>query len=276
MTKKERSKMAKKIWANRNLKGRLRRICACGCSQKVPNSCRYSYVKGHAPQAIKVRRLWQNPTYRKIQLGARNSPKTIAKKRKAMLAAWKRPGYQERLSTAIGDGIKAFYKANPQVKFEISNRTIAQWQDKNFRAKQMATRSSTEFKKNCSQRAMVLWEDPDFRRRCFMKKHPNKPEKQLLELLKKNFPREFYLNKKTAVGGRTPDFIHAKGKKMLIEMFGLHWHGPLVKKRSRRQEQRQRVEYFSKFGFKTVIIWENELKNEGLVIDKIRDAMSAC
>ena len=51
-------------------------------------------------------------------------------------------------------------------------------------------------------------------------------------------------------GGRTPDFINVNGKKKIIEVSS-HSH-------IRRSD---RIEYFKKFGFNTLFIWNRELKN---------------
>ena len=50
-------------------------------------------------------------------------------------------------------------------------------------------------------------------------------------------------------------------------MFGDYWHNiEKIKERDIR-----RLKTYSKYGFKTLIIWEKELINPALVIQKIKD-----
>lgn len=102
---------------------------------------------------------------------------------------------------------------------------------------------------------------------------PNSAEKRLEEMLNRNFPLEFKLNVKDGVviGGKVPDFVDVNGKKLLVELFGDYWHGELITGRSKEDEERLRASHFSKWGFKTVVIWESELANEELICRKIRE-----
>ena len=99
-------------------------------------------------------------------------------------------------------------------------------------------------------------------------KKPNKKEKILIDLINKNdLPYEYVGDGKLIIGTKNPDFVNKKQNK-IIEFFGEYWH----KKRARVYEETEkgRIEYFNKYNFNTLIIWENELKNLDLVIKKIK------
>lgn len=96
---------------------------------------------------------------------------------------------------------------------------------------------------------------------------PNRAELKLEGLLEKFFPREFKINvrKGLVIGGKIPDFVNVNGKKVLVELFGRYWHDP--------KEEASRKKTFSKWGFKTIVVWEEELKNPDLVIRKVREVL---
>ena len=66
-------------------------------------------------------------------------------------------------------------------------------------------------------------------------------------------------------GAYNPDFL-SKNPKHIIEIFGDYWHNlPNIK-----EKDIKRLETYSKYGYKTLIIWEHELKNIIEVLNKIR------
>jgi G:T-mismatch repair DNA endonuclease (very short patch repair protein) len=97
-------------------------------------------------------------------------------------------------------------------------------------------------------------------------KKPNKLERRLIELIDRNgLPFKYVGNWEFMVGGKCPDFLHATGEKLLIELFGNYWH--TVKARETVEE---RVERFRKHGFETLVLWEKEMHDEQLIVEKIR------
>jgi len=94
---------------------------------------------------------------------------------------------------------------------------------------------------------------------------PNKPEKCLNKLLNELLPKEYKYtgNNEIIIGTFNPDFINCNGQKKIIELYGDYWHNlPNNVKRNKR-----RIKTYAKYGYKTLIIWEKELKN----IDKVKD-----
>ena len=98
------------------------------------------------------------------------------------------------------------------------------------------------------------------------------PEFQLQTLLDQHFPGQWkYVGDgQVIIGYRNPDFINCNGQKALIEMFGDYWHGSEVTSNSREDEEWQRIDRFSQYGFRTLVIWEHELREPEKVIQKTR------
>lgn len=97
---------------------------------------------------------------------------------------------------------------------------------------------------------------------------PNKPEKNLLNLLNTYFPKEWKYtgNGEIWIGNRNPDFLNVNGEKSVIELFGNYWH--------KKDNAEQRIRHYSKYGFKCLVIWESEMKDIN-VINKIKQLAQA-
>ena len=113
------------------------------------------------------------------------------------------------------------------------------------------------------------WQNPEYKEKQLMaifvghKISPNKPERRLRNDLNRMFPEEYeYVGDgKTFIGGKSPDFININGQKKIIELFGTFWHSEERTGRTKKQEERQRIKHFAKYGFKTLIVWQEELEN---------------
>ena len=93
--------------------------------------------------------------------------------------------------------------------------------------------------------------------------HPNKAELKLKDLLEKHFRGIFRMNVKDGIiiAGKIPDFVSITPG-YIIEMFGRYWHLP--------EDEPRRIEVFAHLGFRTLVIWEDELSDEPMVVEKIR------
>ena len=126
--------------------------------------------------------------------------------------------------------------------------------------------------KNWSKR---LWQDPKFREKTIkaimlaQHKKPNKKEQFLIKLFQENkLPYRFVGDGKLIIGGKCPDFVNVNGQKKIIEMFGDYWHNkPNMKY---HQTEKGTIEHYKNFGFRTLVIWEHELKEEFRITEKIR------
>jgi very-short-patch-repair endonuclease len=93
---------------------------------------------------------------------------------------------------------------------------------------------------------------------------PNRPEKLLLAILNDLFPGRFrYVgNFSFWIGGKNPDFISVVDREV-IELFGEYWHKEVDKGESR-------IIHFSKYGYRTLIVWDSELKDILFLENKLR------
>jgi very-short-patch-repair endonuclease len=121
-------------------------------------------------------------------------------------------------------------------------------------------------RKRAREATMLRWKDPKYAKRIIEKIHakPNTAENKLEELLKSLFPSEWkYVGSgEVWIGGKNPDFINVNGQKKIIEFFGHHWH--------RDEEEETRKNHFKQYGFDTLIIWGNDLKNLESLKEKLR------
>lgn len=128
---------------------------------------------------------------------------------------------------------------------------------------------SKERRKKNSEGVKKCWQNPEYREKCLkaifagMHLRPTKPERRLRNRLNHLFPDEYkYVgNGSTFIGGKCPDFININGQKKIIEMFGNYWHGEERTKRTKYHEEQRRIRHFARYGFRTLIVWESELKN---------------
>jgi len=93
---------------------------------------------------------------------------------------------------------------------------------------------------------------------------PNLTELHLQFLLDQYFPSEwkFVGDGEVIIGGKLPDYININGKKQIIELFGTYWHDIF--------DVAIRIDHFRQCGFRTLVVWEDELKNEVKLIRKIK------
>ena len=100
-------------------------------------------------------------------------------------------------------------------------------------------------------------------------KRPTKPEKILIDIIEKyNFPFKYVGDGEVIINGFNPDFIN-ESHKLIIEVFGDYWHNPEIC--GWRQTEQCKKIVFGKVGYKMLVIWERELKqnSEGEISEKI-------
>lgn len=104
-----------------------------------------------------------------------------------------------------------------------------------------------------------------------LQRKPNKLEKYLDALLQKHCPGQWQYvgDGEIIISGLSPDFINCNGHKAIIEVFGDYWHS---ESSPVHQTDYGRKAIFAKYGYKTLIIWEHELKNlsEEEIIQKVK------
>jgi hypothetical protein len=105
--------------------------------------------------------------------------------------------------------------------------------------------------------------------------HPNKPEAIVLNMFNEVAPKEwaFVGDGQFIIEGRNPDLMNVNGKKQLCEIFGRYWH--TTKARCYEETEEGRKALFAKYGYATLVIWDDELKNPPAVLAKIADFCKA-
>jgi endogenous inhibitor of DNA gyrase (YacG/DUF329 family)/very-short-patch-repair endonuclease len=104
---------------------------------------------------------------------------------------------------------------------------------------------------------------------------PNRPELALQKLLDNYFPNtwKYTGDGSFLVGWYNPDFVNCNGCKDIIELFGDYWHSMKVIKKKWARTELGRVMAYNSLGYRCLVIWEYELKNEDAVVAKIEQFM---
>ncbi len=203
----------------------------------------------------------------------------------------KRPEVRKKVSETNKIVIPKLYKEHPEIleririatkkamqKPEVKQKTQKTWFKKGQRIS-----PETEFKKGHEtwnkgipwpeefrrKQSMLQKEsyknNPERLKKALTFRRPNKTEEKLTSLFQKNFPNEFKFvgDGSLIIEGLNPDWVNCNGKKLIIELFGEPWHA--------KEEVTKRTDIFAKYGFKTLVLWWKETRNEKLLIEKIRN-----
>jgi G:T-mismatch repair DNA endonuclease (very short patch repair protein) len=104
-----------------------------------------------------------------------------------------------------------------------------------------------------------------------LEQSPNKAEIKLMYFLQKILPNEYKFvgDGSFFIHGKNPDFVSFNNNK-IIELYGLFWHIGLQKIRKEPPHNPQdRIDFFKRYGYSTLVIWEHELKSEDSLRDRI-------
>lgn len=124
-----------------------------------------------------------------------------------------------------------------------------------------------------------LWSNPEYRdkqskiMRIGCEARPTKPEIVVIDILNKLYPSEWkYVGDgEIIIEGKNPDIINVNGKKAIIEVFGTYWHSMEVRKECPLIHELSRIDLYTKYGYKTLVLWQHELKDEGSAVKKIKE-----
>jgi hypothetical protein len=100
---------------------------------------------------------------------------------------------------------------------------------------------------------------------------PTSIERLFLKIVDKyNLPYKYVGDGYTFIAGRCPDYLNVNGAKEVVEIFSRWWHDPSVNPKVKLQHtEKATLDHYFKYGFKCIIIWEEELKDEELVLQKV-------
>lgn len=128
------------------------------------------------------------------------------------------------------------------------------------------------FKEKISKNSSNLWKKKEYRERTLaaqrkgMQLKPNNPERAIINLIEKNnLSFEYVGDGKLWIDRFNPDFINQQ-KKKIIELFGNYWHNL----QSYKIRDKKRFDVYKNNGYKTLVIWEREIKNPLQVLEKIK------
>lgn len=197
-------------------------------------------------------------------IGRAHTEETKAKLSEIVKTQWQNPEYRARMcKSRVGMIATKEARANmsksqmgrthtKDTKAKMSKAQRTQWQDPEYRAIWEERWQSPEYRDRVIK-AMRLG--------CLV--HPNKPETILLALLDSAYPGEweFVGDGQLIIAGKNPDFFNINSKKQIIELWGDWWH--------RGQNPQERIDIFKHYGYSTLIIWENELREPEKVLEKI-------
>lgn len=182
-------------------------------------------------------------------------------------------------------------KRSEEVKKNLQEVHKMRWRDMSaedyaiFRQKMKEVNADPEVRRKKSEAAKRLGLDPAYRKKVSdgviramkrdsywenyvksMNLKPNKPEQFVLAFVEKHFPGEFGYNGdyrlKIRIDKLIPDFVHVKGKKKVIDILGSYWHTA--------NEYHQRSERYKQHGYDSLILWEQELKDEKTLKERIK------
>jgi hypothetical protein len=149
------------------------------------------------------------------------------------------------------------------------------------RAKQIRLKQSERLKNEYKNGKRIsplkkLRNTPEFSQKIIkgIVKKPNKCEQKLINIINDNsLPYKYVGNGNFMVGNRCPDFINSNGSKKIIELFGRTYHSPRHSffKISYNHTENGTKEYYKNFGYSCLVIWDYELKERAIVINKIKD-----
>lgn len=258
----------------------------------------------------RLKTLWQDPEYRRKQhskkFGRRLSKEHKAKISKALRRLTLpeeelRNLYLDEVLTTIK--IAKLYRVSQSTvvkrlkAYGIKLRTRSEalkgnsigkrFRDKISEAKKgQHSSSATEFKKGFkapkewrdlwSKVMKEKWKDQRYVKEIMKARHarPNNPEAKLMGILDRNkFPFCYTGDGKVTIGGLCPDFTHKNGQKKVIEIFGRTFHDPAVSFKNIipwRSQYWGRIAFYSQLGYQCLILWDDELGDEELIIEKVR------
>lgn len=247
-TKHKISEKAKTRWANLSFKLRMSEtmkasIAERGCSDET---------RAKLSKAINER--LENPEYRKQM--SENSKMN-----------WQDPDYRKRTLKAR-EGLQVG-ENHPMYGRKHSKETR-----KKLSISHMGNALSEANKQNISKANKKVWANLTcdqktkwiMNNRASQRQSPTKPERTIRALLNNMYPGEwrFVGNGQVVINGKIPDFININGQKKIIEVFGDYWH--------RNDDPKDRAKVFKPYGYKTLVIWESEIKAD---LDAVKEKITS-
>lgn len=191
---------------------------------------------------------WQNPNSRFASRRNKHTPEELEKMRIAAT------GRRHSVETKAKISKSHLGKLNPNYGKHPSPETSAK-----LSASRIGKKNPFYGKHHSAQTLQIILQI----------KPPNKQELKLQAILDSYFPSEwkFVGDGQVIIGGLCPDFTNINGKKCLIELFGDYWHSKIE---SWTRTELGRIMCYNSYGYKCLVIWEHELKDEKALVERLK------
>ena len=252
-------------------------LCKCGCGKPVTKP-RNRYLWGHNRRGKHFTVSLEARQKRSIaQKGRKHTAEAIQNICEAQLRRYAR--YSEAQKQKISEAHTG-WKQTPETKQKLCEANLGRKHSLESRQKiSEAVKlhwQNPKHKQRMSEVHKLLWQNPEYIKKVMKGQtiKPNKSELALKAILDKHFP-EFQYNGSYNLGislaGVIPDFVNVNGKKQVIELFGKVFHDPNQSKRKIRWKRTElgSIMAYNALGYKCLIIWDYELKNEEAIIKKV-------
>ena len=149
-------------------------------------------------------------------------------------------------------------RSTPESRDKTHNQLIERWSDPKARARYGAQMKAKSPAWHTKRMAATL-------KTCLSGKQ-TKPEHLVEGFVKENnLPFRYTGAGDTSVGQLFPDFVSTDGSKIIIDVHGCYWHGCqqcFPGSKGKGIPFNQRATTYKKHGYRTITIWEHELKDQ--------------
>lgn len=163
--------------------------------------------------------------------------------------------------------ISKLINLNPEIVFYHLKKNKIPLRNRSDSLKISWEKGGKEKKDKMSKIMREKFLDKDFleKYKSSINRKPTKPEKIMMDIIEKNnLPFNYVGDGKVWFKGFNPDFL-SKNPKHIIEIYGDYWHN-LPKDKAKHE---RRIHAFNSLGYKTLVVWEHELKDEKEVLNKV-------
>jgi very-short-patch-repair endonuclease len=236
-------------------------------------------------QSLMMIKLWQTPEFREevtdAIIVALSSPEVREKLSLLLLQRWSDAEYKAKMVVIH----KQLAIDRPELAQKRGNAFVKLMENPDYRLgfitiMQELNRTHPELAINRGEYSKYLWENDEKYRADGLKNlfesrdrawaDPEKKAEWIKNNLKANrirptsieqtiidvcqeysLPYKYVGNGEIIIEGKNPDFICTNGCKTILECYGRYWHQP--------EDEPERKEYFLRFGYKTLILWDYEI-----------------
>jgi len=173
----------------------------------------------------------------------------------------------EKIKGVRNPGVSLFQRGRPK---SIETR-------KKLSISRTGFKDTKETRRKKSDAQKKLWQNKEFREQRIaatirgLRKRPTNLETETSILWKKySIPLKYNATEaEIIIGGKIPDYVESNGRKICVEVSNKLNKKYMYNINPEDYEQ-ERVTHFAKYGWKCLVIWEDELKDEEKLVQKIK------